>query len=208
MKKKEPLSLEKEKYENELDASFWNQRWQSGQTGWDVGYASPPITKYMEQYSNKQAAILIPGCGNAYEAEYLDVNGFTNITLLDIAPEAVSRLKGKFKKSTHVTVLCGDFFEHKAKYDLIIEQTFFCAQVLQRREEYVRKTASLLNEKGKLIGVLFDRTFDEQGPPFGGNKEEYETIFTPYFHIRTMEPCYNSISPRAGSELFIVLEKK
>lgn len=208
MKNKEPLSLEKEKYENELDASFWNQRWQTGQTGWDVGYASPPITKYMEQYSNKHAAILIPGCGNAYEAEYLVTNGFTNVTLLDIAPEAVSRLKEKFIKSSHIKVLCGDFFEHEAKYDLIIEQTFFCAQVLQRREEYVRKAASLLKDKGRLTGILFDKIFGEQGPPFGGNKEEYKTIFTPYFHIKTMEPCYNSIPPRASSELFIILEKK
>ena len=31
-------------YDNELDASFWNERWITGQTGWDIGYASPPVT--------------------------------------------------------------------------------------------------------------------------------------------------------------------
>jgi len=61
---------------NELTAEFWDERWKSGQIGWDIGYASPPLVTYMDQYVNKNAAILIPGCGNAYEAEYLSQKGF------------------------------------------------------------------------------------------------------------------------------------
>jgi len=200
--------MENKKYDNELDVSFWNERWISGKTGWDIGYASPPVTAYMEQYKNKNAAILIPGCGNAYEAEFLAANGYTNITLLDIAPEAVARLIKKFKASTQIKVLCGDFFLHDGKYDLIIEQTFFCAQVLERRNEYAQKMASLLRDKGQLTGVLFGINFENPGPPFGGDKKEYEKIFKPWFQIRKMEPCYNSIPSRMGSEMFINLVKK
>ncbi|MBS1628345.1 MAG: methyltransferase [Bacteroidetes bacterium] len=196
------------KHENELNAAFWNECWQTNHTGWDIGYASTPLKEYINQYSNKKAAILIPGCGNAYEASYLIEKNFTNITLIDIAEEAVLRLKEKFKNYHQVTILCENFFQHQGKYDLIIEQTFFCAQVLERRKEYVEKIASLLNNNGKLIGVLFNVDFEKQGPPFGGNKVEYETLFSPYFHIHTMQSCYNSIQPRAGSELFINLIKK
>ena len=57
--------------DKELDVAFWNNRWATGQTGWDIGYASPAITTYLQQYENKNAAILIPGCGNAHEAEFL-----------------------------------------------------------------------------------------------------------------------------------------
>ncbi|MBS1763521.1 MAG: methyltransferase domain-containing protein [Bacteroidetes bacterium] len=197
-----------EHYENELDASFWNQRWQSGKIGWDIGYASPPIIKYMEQYSERDAAILIPGCGNAYEAEYLASHGFTNITLVDISEEAVRRLKEKFSNKPQIKIYCEDFFTHKGNYDLILEQTFFCAQVLQRRKEYAVKMESLLKAGGKLAGVLFGVSFGESGPPFGGDEKEYREIFSPYFEIIKMEPCYNSISPRAGSELFFILSKK
>jgi 2-keto-3-deoxy-6-phosphogluconate aldolase len=63
------------------------------ETGWDLGKASPAITHYMTQYRDKKAAILIPGCGNAYETEFLIDHGFTNITLIDIAPKAVEALK-------------------------------------------------------------------------------------------------------------------
>jgi len=32
-------------------------------------------------------------------------------------------------------------------------------------------------------------------------------IFKPFFSVVSMEPCYNSIGPRAGTELFIQLTK-
>lgn len=193
--------------ENPLDQAYWNTRWQNKEMGWDIGYASPAITEYMAQYSNKNAAILIPGCGNAYEAEYLVVNGFTNITLIDIAPKAVEVLNAKFINIPQITVLCEDFFQHQGNYDLIIEQTFFCAIPPDRRKEYAEKAASLLNENGKIIGMLFDTTFEKQGPPFGGCPCEYKPIFEPHFSIKTMEKCYNSIPPRADSEVFINLIK-
>lgn len=195
-------------FENELDASFWNRCWQSGQTGWDIGHASPPIVRFLENYPNKEATVLIPGCGNAYEAEWMADNGFRDITLLDIAEAAVARLKEKFRDRPQVKIINGDFFQHEGKYDLIIEQTFFCAQVLERRAEYVKKMASLLKEGGALAGLLFGKTFEMPGPPFGGEADEYTALFKPYFHIKKMEPCYNSIPPRAGAELFIHLVKK
>lgn len=206
--KEEQSAKEGKAFENELDVSFWNQRWITGQTGWDIGQASPPIVQFMNQFEDKQIAILIPGCGNAYEAAFLTAQGFANITLLDIAPEAVAILRSKFAQNNQVKIICGDFFEHKGKYDLIIEQTFFCAQVLEKREAYVQRMTNLLNPKGILMGVLFDVDFEKQGPPFGGSAEEYQNLFEQYFHIKKLEPCYNSIVPRQGNELFIHFVKK
>jgi SAM-dependent methyltransferase len=202
------ISCCKTQCETSLDQSFWNTRWQNSETGWDIGYASPAIAKYMEQYTDKNASILIPGCGNAYEAEYLSANGFTNITLIDIAPKAVEKLKEKFEQEPQVKILCEDFFKHNGRYDLIIEQTFFCAIAPSRRNEYAQKTATLLNENGKVIGLLFNKQFNKALPPFGGSLSEYKEIFEPYFTIHTMELCYNSIPPRAETELFINLIKK
>ncbi|MCC7028849.1 MAG: methyltransferase domain-containing protein [Chitinophagaceae bacterium] len=190
------------------DRDFWDQRWRANETGWDLGYVSPAIEAYLSQYPDKHAAILIPGCGNAYEAAYLIKQGFTNITLIDIAPAAVEKLQHNFEDTTGVEIVCGNFFEHAGQYDLIIEQTFFCAIPPQSRPEYAAKVAALLRPGGKLAGVLFDTTFERQGPPFGGSASEYRAEFEPYFTIKTMAPCMNSIAPRAGTELFINLIKK
>ena len=68
---------------------------------------------------------------------------------------------------------------------------------------------SLLRPGGKLVGLWFNHPLDtEEKRPFGGTREEYLTYFTPYFTIKTMEDCYNSIKPRMGSELFGILERK
>lgn len=191
-----------------LDQAYWNERWQNQETGWDMGQASPPITDYMAQYPNKAARILIPGCGNAYEAEFLVNNGFTNITLIDIAPKAVEALKAKFAEHAQVRVLCENFFEHQGQYDLIIEQTFFCAFPPAKRSAYAQKAAALLSDNGKVIGLLFNRQFHQPHPPFGGDTAEYKSVFEPHFSVKTMEECYNSIPPRAKSEVFINLVKK
>ncbi|MCJ0742830.1 methyltransferase domain-containing protein [Pedobacter montanisoli] len=191
-----------------LNQDYWQDRWQNKQTRWDIGYASPAITTYIEQYQNKNAAILIPGCGNAYEAEFLVKNGFTNITLIDIAPKAVEILKEKFSAYPTVKIICEDFFKHEGNYDLIIEQTFFCAIKSNDRKAYAQKSAELLNPEGKLIGLLFNRMFAHEGPPYGGQEVEYRNIFSPYFEIQTMELCYNSIEARKGTELFVILKKK
>lgn len=186
---------------------YWDDRWENQQTGWDIGYPSPALTHFVDQYPHKDAAILIPGCGNAYEAEYIIDKGFSNLHLIDISESAVQRINKKFAHKK-ISVHYGDFFEHRGNYDLILEQTFFCALPPGLRENYAKKMQQLLNPAGTLAGVLFHVEFEKAGPPFGGHVTEYQKLFDPYFHIHKMEPCYNSIGPRDGHEVFIHLIKK
>jgi len=194
--------------ETPMDQNYWDARWENQETGWDIGYASPTLTKYIDGISDKNTAILIPGCGNAYEAAYLLQQGFTNITLIDIAPLAVENLKQKYEGNSAIRILCEDFFEHQGAYDLILEQTFFSAIPPFRRNDYATKMHELLSENGSLVGVLFNKEFNNTFPPFGGSTEEYQNLFQPYFDIKKMEESYNSIPPRQGSELFIHFIKK
>lgn len=191
-----------------MSQQYWNDRWKKEETRWDIGYPSPAITNFMDSLSDKNLAILIPGCGNAYEAEYLVGQGFTNITLIDIAPKAVEKLRQKFIDHPAVRILCEDFFHHQGTYDVIIEQTFFCAIPPSRRIDYAQKMKQLLSANGILIGLLFNREFGNPTPPFGGDAAAYKEIFSPYLDIHKMEPCYNSIPPREGTELFIQLTRK
>lgn len=192
--------------ESKSDVTYWEDQYKAKITGWDLGKVSPPIQAYVDTLKNKNIRILIPGCGNSYEAKYLLEQGFTNITVIDIAPTPVTNLKEKFKNNSNIQIIQGDFFEHQGNYDLIIEQTFFCALPTTLRLKYVWKMHQLLAEEGILTGVLFNRTF-EVSPPFGGSKEEYEMIFAIAFDFLKMNLSKNSIAPRANSELFIELKK-
>ena len=191
-----------------LSKEFWNDRCENQETGWDIGYASPAIVNYFEKIKDQNAKILIPGCGNAYEAEAIYNLGFRNIHLLDIAPLAVENLKEKFSFAKDMVITCEDFFEHENQYDYIVEQTIFCALSPNLRKMYVEKSASLLLPNGKIVGLLFNTEFEKQGPPFGGEITEYKVLFEPQFDIEKMESCYNSITPRNGKELFIQLKKR
>jgi SAM-dependent methyltransferase len=192
--------------EKPLDKVYWDSQYQSNTIGWDLGEVSPPLKSYIDTLEDKAIRILIPGCGNTYEAEYLLEQGFTNVTVIDIAPTLVENLKTKFKNNPKINIVLGDFFEHQGEYDLILEQTFFCALPPTMRQKYVWKMHQLLANKGKIPGLLFNRTF-ESGPPFGGSQEEYTLLFQQSFDFIKMEVCQNSATPRAGSELFVELQK-
>ena len=189
-----------------LDQTYWDNQYQANATGWDLGQVSPPIKTYINTIENKEAKILIPGCGNTYEAEYLLQQGFTNITVIDIAPTLVESLKQKFANNNNITIILGDFFDHQGKYDFIIEQTFFCALPPTMRQKYVWKMHQLLTDYGKLFGLLFNREF-EVSPPFGGSLNEYEQLFYEAFAFNSISMAGNSIPSRANTELFIEFQK-
>src|SRR5690349_19849911 len=127
--------------EQKPDQEFWNKRYADNEIQWDLGYPSPPLKEYIDQLEDKNLRILIPGAGNAYEAEYLLEKGFTNVTIVDISELAVAGAAKRFQKfpSENYKLIHEDFFYHNGLYDLILEQTFFCAIDPQLRGYYADK---------------------------------------------------------------------
>ena len=191
----------------DLSAKYWDDRYLNDDFGWDLGQVSPALKDYSDQLTDKNLAILIPGAGNAYEAEYLVNNGFTNVYVCDFAEQPLKNLLQRCPKIGVDHLLLSDFFEIKdLKFDLIIEQTFFCALPPTMRQKYVWKMHQLLAENGILTGLLFNREF-EISPPFGGSQEEYELLFKAAFSFNKMEISKNSIDKRAGFELLFEFYK-
>ncbi|VXB60940.1 SAM-dependent methyltransferase [Flavobacterium sp. 9AF] len=190
-----------------LNKEYWENRYQNNDTGWDTGTITPPLKEYIDQIKDKTAKILIPGAGNGHEYDYLIEKGFKNTYVIDIANSPIEMLKSKHK-DLHNQIVLDDFFNLTNAYDLIIEQTFFCALEPKLREKYATKMHSLLKPKGKIIGLLFDFPLTTEGPPFGGNTDEYLQLFSSLFTIKKLEKAYNSIKPRQGRELFFIFEKK
>jgi hypothetical protein len=90
----------------------------------------------------------------------------------------------------------------------VLEQTFLCAIPPEMRADYATKMNEILNTKGKIAGLLFDFPLTEEGPPYGGSKAEYLSLFSEKFRIKTIERAHNSIKPRQNKELFFIFEKK
>ena len=187
-----------------LSKNYWDSRYQNQEIGWDIGAVSTPLKAYFDQLTDSNLRVLIPGGGNSYEAVYLLEKGFKNVTVVDFSETVTDSLR---QKHPLLNVFCEDFFQHQGNYDLIVEQTFFCALDPSLRTQYAPKMQQLLSENGKLVGLFFDRIF-AGGPPFGGSEAEYRMLLAPYFNIKTFEKATNSIPPRAGSELFLIARQK
>lgn len=193
---------------HDLSSSYWNDRYIHNDFAWDIGSVSTPLKEYIDQLTNKELKILIPGAGNAHEAEYLYNLGFKNIYVLDFALKPLENIKARIPELEESHLLQEDFFNHSGQYDLILEQTFFCALNPSLRKRYVAHMLELLKPSAKLAGVMFDDVLNTDQPPFGGSPKEYKELFTAPFHIAKIERCYNSIKPREGRELFVIFQKQ
>lgn len=187
---------------------FWEDKYKNKVTGWDLGSVSPPLKAYFDQIKNKNIKILVPGAGHAYEAEYLHNQGFKNVYVADWAQTALNNIQVRIPSFPKEHLLLVDFFSLQDSFDLIIEQTFFCAITPNLRIKYVDKMHELLQKNGKLVGLLFQIPLNNSHPPFGGCKDEYLRLFQEKFEIKIMETAYNSIQPRANNELFVIMQVK
>lgn len=187
----------------DLNEQFWTNKYENNQTGWDIGSVSTPLKAYFDQLDDKNIKILMPGAGNAYEAEYLWQNGFQNVYVVDISLSPLVSFSERNPDFPKDQLLNLDFFSLDEKFDLIVEQTFFCALSPNLRARYVSKMHDLLLPKGKLVGLMFNIPLNNDKPPFGGSKDQYASLFSNHFDVVIMEEAYNSIPPRFGSELFV-----
>lgn len=188
-------------------SSYWDERYQEDNTPWDMKAPSPPLKNYIDTIENKGAAILIPGCGNAYEAGYLLEKGFTDVSVIDLSNTVTEVIKRKYEGSK-LKVTTGNFFDLKGSYDLILEQTFFCAIDPSLRQAYVDKCYQLLKPGGKIAGVFFNNKMVEVEPPYVASTEEYIEFFKDKFYLNKLEPCTTSVPPRMGNELSFEFEKQ
>ena len=66
-----------------MNANYWSDRYQRKKTAWDLGEVSSPLVEIFKDIE-KNTKILIPGCGNANEAEYLFNLGYKNEHIIDL----------------------------------------------------------------------------------------------------------------------------
>ena len=186
---------------------YWNDRYLSNDTPWDLQGPSPPLAQYLKGIPNKSAYLLFPGAGYGHEVAFAHQIGLTNSYYLDFSQTASKFFKERNPSISELNILTSDFFSLSMSFDYIIEQTFFCALNPDLRKKYVETMHRLLSKGGKLAGLFFATEFDKLGPPFGATEELYRTLFGDLFYIPRFEIAKNSVGPRAGNEYFFEFEK-
>ena len=112
--------------ETGFDESYWEKRWQNQQTGWDIGYESTPLVENFNLIDDKSIKILIPGCGNAYEGEFLHSNGFTNVYLVDMAKSDLDNFANRNPSFPMEHLVHSNYFDLDDTFDLIVANFLLC----------------------------------------------------------------------------------
>jgi cyclopropane fatty-acyl-phospholipid synthase-like methyltransferase len=190
----------------------WQRHYDEGDLGWDLGQVAPPFIKLFESKIILPGKTLIPGCGRGHEVIYLAENGF-EVTAVDYSPGAVNHLKSTVQeRNLKCEVLHLDFFgidsSHNGVYDLLIEQTFFCAISPEQRSSYVSTVARALKKGGMLAGLFYNTGEEEGGPPFNTTREDIKKYFSDSFEIRQLSKTEDSAEQRKNKEWLAILIKK
>jgi SAM-dependent methyltransferase len=145
----------------------WENRYQENKAHWDRGEISPNLLYWLESGLLKPCRILIPGCGNGYEALALAERGF-DVVAIDIAPTPIENLKKALQcQQLSAELIQTDFFTwiNTELFDAIYEQTSLCALHPDDWQHYENCLYDWLKPNGKLF-AQFMQTGVEGGPPY------------------------------------------
>lgn len=188
----------------------WDARYVRGETGWNLHQPSPPLLYLLDQLPPEATswAILFPGAGESPDPAVWYARGFHGVHVVDVSPTAKANFLAKHPYFPESQYLIKDFFTfYKPEWRLIVEQTFYCAILPERREEYAATMQKILVDGGELQGVWFNRTFPNVGPPFGGDIESYIAEIKPFLTFIEAYPCTFSAAPRAETEIIMRWKK-
>jgi thiopurine S-methyltransferase len=157
--------------------------------------------------SGQARRALIPGCGHAYEAAFLDSLGWA-VTALDFSAAAVETARRNLGQWGG-TLVQADFFSYRpeAPYALVYERAFLCALPRKLWPGYGEQMARLTTAGGCLAGFYFFSD-EPKGPPFGIAREALDALLNPYFDLETEAAVLDSIGPFAGRERWMVWRRR
>ncbi|MGB7520463.1 MAG: methyltransferase domain-containing protein [Spirulinaceae cyanobacterium] len=191
---------------------FWESKYQSGNTRWDLGKAAPPLVSLLSSPdAPAPGKTVVLGCGRGYDALLFANHGF-EVTGVDLAPSAITAAKSSAAKANlSVKFLLRNIFDLTAEFpnyfDYVVEHTCFCAIAPELRKKYLNLVTSLLKPQGKLIGVFFTHN-RPSGPPFGSTPQEIRDLFSGELQIRRLDPVTNSVPSRQNEEHLGIFKKR
>ncbi len=195
-----------------LDVHFWENRYISQNTGWDLAGPSPHFVELLKNPPAflKPGSIAVLGAGRGHDAALFGKNGF-QVTGFDYATSAVQEARQLYSQwadfqQVDIFTLANADSPHAHPFDYVLEHTCFCAILPKQRPDYLKTVTRLLKPEGYLIGIFWEHE-EPDGPPFSTTLEEVKALFSNDFNLISVEerPPANN---RRGIERLVVLRRK
>ncbi|TAL94966.1 MAG: thiopurine S-methyltransferase [Paraburkholderia sp.] len=185
--------------------AFWNERFERGFMPWDQAGVPPAFKAFAARHT--EGAVLIPGCGSAWEALALAQAG-RPVRAIDFSPNAVATARERLGAYASV-VEQADFFAYEPPFApaWIYERAFLCALPKARWGDYAQRMAALLPAGALLAGFYFLGA-TPKGPPFGIERGELDALLAPHFELIEDEAVADSIPIFVGRERWMTWRRR
>ena len=190
-------------------SEFWEESYKKGLVGWNLKSATPAFVDLLnnELFKDKKTMLVL---GYGYDAIEAAKSGY-DVTAIDFSETAIKFASElALKENVKINFLLDDFFliDEKLKFDIVYDYVTYCAINPDRRKEYADKIASLLDNDGIFVIILFPIEDRIGGPPFAVDVSEAEELFGTKHELVLSTDKINTIKPRKGRELLQVYRKK
>jgi len=182
-----------------MEASFWQQRWQEGKTGFHLDEVNPLLIKYADKMQLAPGQqVFIPMCGKSHDLVWLAEQGYRvlgnelsqvavdeffeeqNLTPFSIEKDGLT-----FYQAGLITIICGDFFKltrtHMVNVAAVYDRASYIALPEDMRLSYCKHLNLLCPEQPRLLVTLEYKQTEMAGPPFsvleGEMRESYAREF-------------------------------
>ena len=187
-------------------ASFWDERFERGVTPWDQAGVQPAFEAFA--LAHPGLPVLIPGCGNAWEAGWL-ADRHHHVRAIDFSPAAVASAREVLGAARAASVEQADFFTYQPPFapGWVFERAFLCALPKAQRSRYATRMAELL-PAGALLAGFFFLGDTRSGPPFGIDRAELDALLAPHFELIHDQPVDGSIPVFVGRERWLTWRRR
>ena len=194
-----------------LDVTFWQERYESGNTPWDLGGPSSHFEALLAQPPAflKPGRMAVLGCGQGHDAALFARSGF-EVTGFDYAHGAIEKAGQRYGDEARfvqadVLLLGEPGSPWQAQFDYVLEHTCFCAIPLSDRPRYAEAISRLLKPGGYLVGIFWEHA-EPDGPPFSTTETQLDTTFGKNFE-RISTENRQPVAERSGVERMIILRR-
>ncbi len=199
------------------DLAFWQQRFDTGQLGWDRGGPSPQLTAWLADGTLPPCRIAVPGCGTGHEVATLAAAGF-DVTAIDYAPGAITATTERLARAgLRAEVVQADVLDWQpdAPLDAVYEQTCLCALHPDRWVAYAARLHGWLRPGGRLALLAMQCRRDGaalgfvEGPPYHVDINALRALF-PIDRWDWPAPPYAQVPhpPSGWFELALLLRRR
>jgi len=191
---------------------FWEEVYQGGRAGWDLGGPTPAFVRLLASGEFAPGRMLVTCAGRGHDARAFARHGF-QVDAVEFAAEPVRDMRALAEPNAPVRIVQADLFtlshELDGQYDYVLEYTCYCAINPARRPEYADLIARLLKPRGILIALIFPTTDKPGGPPFYAPIAQVLDLFqTRGFKVVQRETPGDSVPQRKDSEELLILQKQ